>query len=90
MNQPGRGLGERHPFRTTHNWRKKIVGHAPVIATSTPVPMLDAQLLGRYESSGMADERYLVRRRDGQVILLTLILVAAFVAAGMRSRRIAR
>jgi putative peptide zinc metalloprotease protein len=74
MNQPGRGLGERHPFRTTHNWRKKIVGHAPVIATSTPVPMLDAQLLGRYESSGMADERYLVRRRDGQVILLTLIL----------------
>jgi putative peptide zinc metalloprotease protein len=32
------------------------------------------QLLGRYESPGMTDERYLVRRADGQVILLTLAL----------------
>jgi putative peptide zinc metalloprotease protein len=36
--------------------------------------VLNAALLGRYESDGMTDERYLVRRRDGQVILLTLIL----------------
>jgi hypothetical protein len=34
----------------------------------------DTELMGKYEDSGLDDERYLVRRADGQVILLTALL----------------
>jgi putative peptide zinc metalloprotease protein len=46
----------------------------PQLANARPVLVADTQLLGRYESPGMTDERYLVRRADGQVILLTFVL----------------
>ena len=55
-----------HPIRTTHQLR--------ALRQSTPALSVETKLLGRYESPGMTDERFLVRRSDGQVILLTLIL----------------
>ena len=51
-----------------------LVGAVPALSE-------DTALLGRYESPGMTDERYLVRRSDGQVILLTLILY--LIASGL-------
>lgn len=50
------------------------------------------ELLGRYESPGMTDERYLVRRADGQTILLThaLYLIACGLAAHHGVGRITR
>ena len=41
-------------------------------AVPRPVPALD--FFGEYQGSGYAEPRYLVRRSDGQVIQLTLLL----------------
>lgn len=62
----------------------------PATATPTPVPptnihlAADVELLGRFEGSGYADPRYLIRRPDGSQVLVTELLfrVAQAVAEG--------
>jgi putative peptide zinc metalloprotease protein len=71
----------RFPFRTTH--QRRIQAKAPQTLTRVPVEAPElvphTQLLGQYESSGMTDQRFLVRRCDGQVLLLTLVLYTILV-----------
>ena len=64
------------PFRTTHELRQ--------LRRSTPALNEQTELLGRYESPGMTDERYLIKRSDGQIVLLTLVLYV--IATGMEER----
>jgi putative peptide zinc metalloprotease protein len=63
----------KRPFRTTHQ--------LSALRKSTPTLSAQTQLLGRYESPGMTDERYLLRRSDGQIILLTMVLYV--IASGL-------
>jgi len=61
-----------------------VLDHAPASNALVPTSLAPGtELLGRYESPGMTDERYLVRRADGQTILLTqaLYLIATGLAA---------
>lgn len=69
---------------TTHELR--------ALRQSTPSLSTQTQLLGRYESPGLSDERFLIRRSDGQVILLTLVLylITCDLAQGANLEQVAR
>jgi putative peptide zinc metalloprotease protein len=66
-------LKNNRPFRTTHELR--------ALRHSSPTLSEKTKLLGRYESPGLTDERYLIQRSDGQVILLTAVLY--LIASGL-------
>ena len=54
-----------YPIKTTH--QLKAARQKPQLTEGTT-------LLGQYESTGLTEPRYLVRRSDGQIVLLTALL----------------
>jgi putative peptide zinc metalloprotease protein len=77
-------LPERYELFSSSSELQRYVLEPPA-TTDAPVLVEGTELLGRYESPGMTDERYLLRRPDGQVVLLTLVLY--LIASGLDAHR---